>query len=91
MKQFRNYFLRLFSTAFVCLFAFTNFFSFVSNAQTAGVEIVKDASTVKAAGKRTLTGPCITNFDAPAFNDPLYPGPDPYISDKEPPDHHIGA
>ena len=71
MKQFRNYFLRLFSTAFVCLFAFTNFFSFVSNAQTAGVEIVKDASTFKAAGKRTLTGPCITNFDAPAFNEPF--------------------
>lgn len=71
MKRFKNYFLRIFSTAFVCLFAFTSIFSFVSNAKASDVEIVKDSSIDKTAGKRTLTGPYLTNFDAPAFNEPF--------------------
>lgn len=71
MERFKNYFFKLFSTAFVCLFAFTSIFSFVSNAKASDVEIVKDSSTDKTAGKRTLTGAYLTNFDAPAFNEPF--------------------
>ena len=71
MERFENYFFKLFSTAFVFLFAFTSIFSFVSNAQASDVEIVKDSSTDKTTGKRTLTGPYLTNFDAPAFNKPF--------------------